>query len=178
MYNKTITVKNEDLEGGNQYACWQTSAEKIKKEARMRVMDKDDQAINSLYYLLDGLEPHERLRAFQGLAKIWKELHDKDDESEKAYAIARFVGSYCHICCEHCREVVDEKHDESYIVCQTGGGFRSTYLDTAFEKGEQCPNYGWDSISIKFFLEENDKKEYDNLLKEQTEYHKKRGRVF
>ena len=93
-------------------------------------------------------------------------------------AIARFVGNYCYICGEHCREVVDEKHDESYIVCQTGGGFRSTYLDTAFEKGEQCPNYGWDSISIKFFLEENDKKEYDNLLKEQTEYHKKRGRVF
>ena len=178
MYNKTITVKNEDLEGGNQYACWQTSAEKIKKEARMRVMDKDDQAINSLYYLLDGLEPHERLRAIQGLAKIWKELHDKDDESEKAYAIARFVGSYCHICGEHCREVVDEKHDESYIVCQTGGQFRKEYIDTARETGELCPNYGWDTVSIQSYNPECDKKEFNNLIKEQKKYHKKRGRKF
>ena len=176
MYNPTITVKSKDVEERSVYLTY--LRDKEKNEVRMCKMDNEEQLEHGLFLLLDNLEPHERLRAFYGLAKVWKQHVDKDEESEVAMAIARFVGNYCYICGEHCREVVDEKHDESYIVCQTGGGFRSTYLDTAFEKGEQCPNYGWDSISIKFFLEENDKKEYDNLLKEQTEYHKKRGRVF
>ena len=176
MYNPTITVKSKDVEERSVYLTY--LRDKEKNEVRMCKMDNEEQLQHGLYLLLDNLEPHERLRAFYGLAKVWKQHIDKDEESEVAMAIAGFVGNYCYICGEHCREVVDEKHDESYIVCQTGGGFRSTYLDTAFEKGEQCPNYGWDSISIKFFLEENDKKEYDNLLKEQTEYHKKRGRVF
>ena len=113
-----------------------------------------------IWKLFDGFNTTQRLKALDGLARIYVHL---DKESPEAQAISSFSGYICHLCGEICRTSVDEEHDEEYIVCSGGSKLllpdgrmlesEDDMKDLYWAKPNDCSNIGDWSEGIDYFVE-------------------------
>ena len=113
-----------------------------------------------LWDLIRGFNTTQRLKALDGLARIYVHL---DKESPEAQAISSFSGYICHLCGEICRTSVDEEHDEEYIVCSGGSKLllpdgrmlesEDDMKDLYWSKPNDCSNIGDWSEGIDYFVE-------------------------
>ena len=129
------------------------------------IREKQEEQVNNglaSILLCHDMTGKQRLKALEGLAMIYINIHDSDGVKN---LFDQFASHICHSCGEICTESTDYEHDETYIIC--GGGSRLVFKDESkgagnsmeefknnitYTKSNECGNKGMESMGITWIV--------------------------